>query len=176
MYPFVFLFEYRYAKPVEELKRIAENEITKEINEAEDKRHHAPFHPCVFEPFIPIRPHVWYWFLFDTSTVLRNVIIVCDRVAVYVQKYERANNMDQTKMTVAEWRATCRHESIVDQSLAWGYVSAQPANHIAASNTYPSFFRHIEHMCIDDVIKVHEYLHTGLPPTVISIDGDVAVV
>ena len=166
------------AKTDEEVKRIAEDQITKEIDQGVLNRYHEPFDPTAFEPVIPIRPHVkWRWFFFDTSTVLRNVIIVCDRVAVYVQKYERAMDLTKImKMTVKEWRATCRHESIVDQSLAWGYVSAQPANYIAASNAYPFFFRHIEHMCIDDVIKVHDYLHFGLPPTVGSIDGDVAVV
>jgi hypothetical protein len=174
--PCLFLFVSCFGKPEEELKRAAEDQITKEINEGVRDHHHEPFPFLFFEPFIPIRPHVWYWFCFDTSTVLRNVIIVCDRVAVCVQKYELATNMN---LTVAEWRKQCRHEAILDSSLAWGYVAAQPANCIAASTHACSpLFRHIEHMCIDDVIKVHEYLHAGLPPTVSSaaLDGDVAVV
>jgi hypothetical protein len=115
-----------YPKPEEELKRIAEVQIDNEINEGVRNGNHKPFEPCFFEPFIPIRFHVrFYWFIFDTSTVLKNVILVCDRVAVYVRKYESDINMN---LTVDEWRLTCRHESIVDSSLAWKYVAAQPAH------------------------------------------------
>jgi hypothetical protein len=113
-----------------------------------------------FEPNIPIKPNSWFWLFTDTSSVLKNVFIVCDRVAVHTGK---SKNQPHMQMKIRDWRsndASAQHAAIQDSSLAWGFV--------VLSCTWSSFLphsrfpRHIEDMTIEDVIKVHEYLHTGL--------------
>ena len=129
---------------MEELWRIAEDDVNKELNESRLKGEHLPFCPEMFEPFIDIKPHCSHWFFVDSSTILRNVIIVCDRVSAYVLQHERlqhepAINKD---MTVSVWRKQegvpkILPMSILDDSLAWGCVFIQHAiqffsHHIAA--------------------------------------------
>ena len=115
---------------MEESMRIAEDEIKEELDEGRLKDQHLPFPPVFFEPFIPIKPHCCYWFLFDTSTMLRNVIIVCDRVSAYVQKHEPTIDKD---LIVSEWRQKKdQHKAISDSSLAWGYVVTRHAHPNAA--------------------------------------------
>jgi hypothetical protein len=112
-------------KSDDELMRIAKNEIDTELAKSEPKDRHAPFLPTFFEPYIPIKEHLWYWFLYDSSKILRNIIIVCDRVSAYVQKHEPS--IDR-KMIVSDWRNNRKdagpplHKAILDKSLEWGYV------------------------------------------------------
>ena len=111
----------RPVKPLEELRRIAEDEIEKELKKSITADQHHPFHPEFFEPFIPIKPHRWYWFMYDSSTILRNIIIVCDRVSAYVQKHEPKIDKE---VIVRDWREKAQHKAIRDSSLEWGYVAA----------------------------------------------------
>ena len=123
------------SKSLEELWRIAKNDVEKQIDEGKLKRSHLPFYPTQFEPFIDIKPHCWWWFLYDSSTILRNIIIVCDRVSAYVLQHERlqhepAINKDQK---VREWRKQPDLPmAISDSSLAWGYVVIRHVSPIAA--------------------------------------------
>lgn len=106
---------------LEELRRIAEDAIEKELKKSIPADQHHPFPPHFFEPYIPIKPHRWYWFMYDSSTILRNIIIVCDRVSAYVQKHEPKIDKD---LIVEKWREKAQHKAIRDSSLEWGYVAA----------------------------------------------------
>lgn len=59
--------------------------------------------------------------MYDSSTILRNIIIVCDRVSAYVQKHEPKIDKD---LIVGKWRKKAQHKAIRDSSLEWGYVAA----------------------------------------------------
>jgi hypothetical protein len=127
------------SKSMEELWCIAKDEVEKQIDEGKLKRSHLPFPPTQFEPFIDIcprpQPNCWWWFLYDSSTILRNIILVCDRVSAYVlqherQKHEPAINKDKK---VSEWRKDQNLPmAIRDDSLSWGCVIIQNARPIAA--------------------------------------------
>ena len=59
-------------KSLEELRRIAEDDIEKELKKSVPADQHHPFPPHWFEPYIPIKPHRWYWFMYDSSTILKH--------------------------------------------------------------------------------------------------------
>jgi len=80
----------------------------------------------LFEPNIPIRPiyTCCTWFLTDTSETLRNIMLVCGRVAVLWQQHQSKLN---PSMKISEF-LTSAHAAIDDQltddSLQWECVVA----------------------------------------------------
>ena len=124
---------------LDELWCIAKTDVEKQIDEGKlkHKHSHLPFSPTQFEPFIDIRPHCRWWFLYDSSTILRNIIIVCDRVSAYVLQHERqqpdpAINRELKDTIVSVWRQKHKQDlplAIRDRSLAWGYVVIQNARY-----------------------------------------------
>jgi hypothetical protein len=86
--------------------------------------------PGRFEPNIHIEPEGFCWLLTDTSTVLTSVIIVCDRVAVHLNRQSEAQASTLTEK-ISVWRSRFNGNSVADKaihdsSLGWGYVSVHP--------------------------------------------------
>jgi len=128
----------------------------------------------IFEPNIPIRPiySKCTWFFTDTSETLRNIMLVCGRVAVLWQQHQ--SQLDPSKfspsMKISEF-LTSAHAAIDDQltddSLQWECVVACSLLFVLACRLLFRMrshvvCRHIHDMTIADVVKVNAYFNTGL--------------
>ena len=120
---------------------------------------------CQFEPNIPIQPDTGFWLQWlvtDTNTVLTSVIIVCDRVIVHLNTQ---SEVQESTELISAWRSkfdekSAKHKAINDSSLGWGFVSVHPCILFATLTLVPS--RYIDHMTVGDVVKTHQFLHSGL--------------
>jgi hypothetical protein len=120
-------------------------------------------HSCLFEPNIPIRADGSWWMFTDTTVVFKNILIVCSRVVAIVDEYDSA--IDKSK-SVGELRNSSQlsaedKKEVMDEALGWGCAAAQHEC-ISLSKLTRVSCRHIEHMSVADVLKLHKYLNTGL--------------
>lgn len=91
-----------------------------------------PIRDMIYEPNIPIRPvyTCCTWFLTDSRDNLRNILLVCDRVAVLWQLHH--SQLCQIDSEIQNWKIKdfrnnadikkCIDRKLLDDSLIWEYV------------------------------------------------------
>lgn len=81
----------------------------------------------LFKPNIPIRPiySCCTWFLTDTSETLRNIMLVCGRVAVLWQQHQSQSVSTMKISEFLTWTHPAIDDKLTDDSLKWECVLAR---------------------------------------------------